>query len=176
MKYVVFLRGINVGGNGQLKMSELKETLEKEGFENVRTYINSGNVVFETKNKSIDSLTKQMDKLLSKTFFPLETVVLSYDEVKTIAENVPKSWKSEDVRKYIAVMISPAKPADVISEVQLREGVDEMNIGHRVVYMTTKMEGLTKSGFTKMASKPIYKKMTIRNYNTLQKILQIMES
>lgn len=60
MKYVAFLRGINVGGNSIVKMLELKEAFIKSGFINVLTYINSGNVIFESDEKDIERIEKKL--------------------------------------------------------------------------------------------------------------------
>lgn len=175
MKYVALLRGINVGGNSSVKMSELKEVFEKIGFTNVITYINSGNVIFESDEKGIKKLTNIVEALLEKNFFPIKTIVISHDDLQTIVTHVPQSWKKENLRKYVAFLKESVKPNDVIREVQLKEGIDFIDKGSGVVYLSTKMEGLTKSNFPKLIQKKIYKDMTMRNFNTVQKLLTLME-
>ncbi len=175
MKYTALLRGINVGGNSTVKMSELQETFKNAGFSNVATYINSGNVVFESNKNDVKQLTKEIDLLLQKTFFAIKTVVLSYEELQHVLEHIPNTWKNEDLRKYIAFVKNPSKPDDVIKEVQLKDGIDFIEKGPGVVYMSTKMSGLTKSGFPKLISKAIYQDITIRNYNTVEKLFALME-
>jgi uncharacterized protein (DUF1697 family) len=177
MKYIGLLRGINVGGNSLIKMIELKAAFEKSGYTNVVTYINSGNVIFESDEKDVGKITKTLEKNLSQEFgMPLRVVVRSYNELQEIVSNVPSCWTDgSDVRKYISFILEPSNAKDIAQEIDLREGVDELKIGKQVLYMTTKMSGLTKSGFIKMIGKKIYKEMTMRNFNTVEKVLGIME-
>lgn len=175
MKYVALLRGVNVGGKNTVKMSELKKTFEKSGFFNVSTYINSGNVMFESEVEDVKKLTKKIDSLLQKKFTVIKTVVLSKKELKAVLVSIPNSWKAEELRKYIAFVKSPFKPEDVINEAQLKVGVDTIEKGPGVVYMSTKLAGITKSGFPKLITKPVYKNITLRNFTTVQKLLSYME-
>lgn len=177
MKYVALLRGINVGGHTLIKMAELKEVFEKAGYKNIVTYINSGNVIFESDEKSLGDLEEDIEKRIEKTFkLNVLVVVLSGSQLKKVVGEVPKEWnKNLDIRCYIAFLKKPLKPKDVVEKIKINETVDSIEAGSRAVYMTTKMSGLTRSGFTKMASTPIYKSMTIRNYNTVLKILNLME-
>ena len=174
MKYVALLRGVNVGGKSMVKMTEIKKVLEKEEFSKVSTYINSGNILFESEKKNSE-LTKEIEKILKDNFFEIGTVVLSDDDLKDVLQQVPQSWKQDDVRKYIGFLKDSIRAEDVIQVAELKEGIDFIDKGPHVVYMTTKMEGLTKSSFPKLISKPIYKQITIRNVNTAQKLLTLLE-
>lgn len=176
-KYVALLRGINVGGNSIVKMSELKAAFEKNGFINVATYINSGNVIFESEETNTEKLTFQIEKMLLTNFkMNLRVVIRSQEQLKTVVSNVSDAWKNaKDFRCYIAFVKEPTTPNEVIQEIQLKAGVDFVKAGKHVVYMATKMEGLTKSGFTKLVGKKIYKEITMRNFNTTKKLLELME-
>lgn len=175
MKYVVFLRGVNVGGKGIISMRELKEALQNAGFESVLTLINSGNVVFKSVEPSSEQLEKEIESLLKEKFFAIDTVVLSYKELETVLKKAPKNWTNEDIRKYIAFVKRPATPEDVIKEIELTEGVDFIDKGPGVVYMTTKLEGLMKSGFRKLITKKVYKSLTMRNVTTVKKLFSLMD-
>jgi uncharacterized protein (DUF1697 family) len=176
MKYVVLLRGVNVGGKSKISMSDLKDVFEKASYTHVKTYINSGNIIFETTETSTQKLTQDIENLLSKNFSPIDTVVLSDIDIRNVLKHVPSSWKSNDVRKYIAFVRNSITPQDVIAVANVKENVDAIDAGPGVVYMTTKSSGLTKSSFPKLAAKPIYKQITIRNYNTVQKLAELMET
>jgi uncharacterized protein (DUF1697 family) len=175
MKYVALLRGVNVGGKNTVKMSDLKKTFEKSGFTNVSTYINSGNVMFESEIEDVKKLTRKIDLLLQKKFAVIKTVVLSDKQLKDVIGSVPKTWKTGELRKYIAFVKSPSEPEDIIKEAQLKEGVDSIDKGPGVVYMSTKLAGITKSGFPKLIAKQVYKNITLRNFSTAQKLLSYME-
>jgi uncharacterized protein (DUF1697 family) len=175
MKYLALLRGINVGGNATVNMATLKQVFENAGYTNVMTYINSGNVVFDSDESNNEQLTKKIETILQRTFFPIKIVVLSHRELLAVIDHMPKNWKATDLRKYIAFIKNPTTPEDLIKEAQLKDGIDFIAKGPGVVYLSTKMEGLTKSNFPKLIAKKVYKEATMRNYNTIQKLLSMME-
>lgn len=83
-KYIAFLRAINVGGH-TVKMDHLKSLFEKIGFINVETFIASGNVVFETKSKSVDSMKKKIESDLHKQLgYQVAAFIRSTEELKRI--------------------------------------------------------------------------------------------
>lgn len=176
MKYVALLRGINVGGNTMIKMSDLKLAFEKSGFTNVMTYINSGNVIFESTEKNKEKLVEILETMLLQTFHsPIRVVVLSDKELAAVAAQIPETWKKEnDLRCYIAFVKPPVTTKEIIKEIVPKEGIDFVDEGPGAVYLSTKLSGLTKSSFTKLASKKIYQDITIRNLNTTQKLLSLM--
>jgi uncharacterized protein (DUF1697 family) len=177
MKYIALLRGINVGGKMIIKMSDLKTTIENCGFTNVNTYIQSGNIIFESNEKDPNIITTKLENELLKSLkYHLRIVVRTYQQLKAILSNVPDDWKTrQDMRCYLAFVKEPATAEDVIHELALKEGVDSVKDGEGVVYMSTLLSGLTKSGFTRLINKIVYKDITIRNYNTCQQLLSRME-
>src|SRR5215203_4954036 len=97
MKYVALLRGINVGGNTIVKMETLREFFASIGFENVRTYINSGNVAFDTKPTSDTKLTKAISDAIEIEFGKkIAVMVRSADEIDYIIENNPFDGQFEN--------------------------------------------------------------------------------
>jgi len=177
MKYVALIRGINVGGNSMIKMADLKKAFEKSGFTNVITYINSGNVIFESDEKNIGKITSKLEADLSQTFyFDVHLVINSMDQLEKVVANVPDLWnKISDLRYYIAFIKEPLTPSQVIPEIEPKVDVDSVDIGPGVVYLSTKLSGLMKSGFTKLIAKKIYKNITMRNFTTVRKILGLMK-
>lgn len=177
MKYVALLRGINVGGNSLIKMANLVLAMEKAGFQKVSTFIASGNVLFESATNDQQKIAKIIEGTILKTFhITSRVVVLSQKEMQEVVNDSPAVWKDgTDVRKYVAFVIPPMTASAAAKEVPVKPGVDTIHVGGKVLYMSTSMSGLTKSGFTKMIGKKIYRDMTMRNYNTTQKILALME-
>ena len=85
MKYVAFLRGINVGGKNMIKMETLRGSFEALGFENVKTYINSGNIVFETARTDDKKLAERIEKAIENEFgLNIKTMVRSLIEIEEI--------------------------------------------------------------------------------------------
>jgi len=177
MKYLALLRGINVGGNSLIKMVDLKEAVEKSGFKNVSTYIQSGNVIFESEEKDTETITTKLEDNIKKIFhYNVRVIIKSDKQLAKIVSDIPVEWgKGEDLRRYIAFIKEPLTPNDLLKEMQLREGIDSAKVGQGIVYMSTKLSGITKSGFSKLANKKIYQSLTIRNYNTTKKILELMQ-
>lgn len=176
MKYVALLRGINVGGNNLIKMIELKAAFEELGFTNVVTYINSGNVLFESDDDK-SKLVAKIESMLSETFnYKARVAVKSQGQIEEVVAHAPKDWNTRtDIRCYIGFLLDPLTAEEATKEVTEREGVDRLTLGPGALYMTSLLSQLTKSAFNKMASKPIYQEMTIRNYNTTKKILGLMQ-
>src|SRR5215211_8211797 len=101
MKYVAFLRAINVGGNAIIKMADLKQMFESVGLENVQTYIQSGNVIFASEEDS-DVLEKQLESRLEKAApYAIKLFVRTMQDVQSIARNVPFTAK-EGEAVYVA--------------------------------------------------------------------------
>src|SRR5260221_10646488 len=129
MKYIAFLRGINVGGNNLIKMSDLKKQFEDLGFTNVQTVIASGNVIFETDKKNFNKI-------------PYQAVIISQKELKEVIDNAPKSWLPTGkykLRKYVAFILGDVTVLEVSKEVTLKENIDYLDLGKKVLYMTTKL-------------------------------------
>lgn len=177
MKYVALLRGINVGGNNLIKMTELKTAFEDLGFINVVTYINSGNIIFETDEAYKTKLVETIEKILTKRYnYKARVAVKSQQQVKDILANVPDEWSSRaDIRCYVGFLLDPLTAEEAAKDVTTRDGVDSLKLGPGALYMTSLLSQLTKSAFNKLAAKKIYQEMTIRNYNTTKKLLELME-
>ena len=92
---MALLRGINVGGKNKVEMARLKKTFESIGATDVRTYINSGNVVFRHK-RARGRLRGVIEGAIDSEFgFPVRLVLRTLDEVKSLTEAIPASWKED---------------------------------------------------------------------------------
>ena len=91
-RYVALLRGINVGGRNPVPMADLREAFETEGYEAVSTYIQSGNVLFESDGPSA-SLEDELEAMLERRFgFPLIVVVRSHRQLRNIVDKAPNGF------------------------------------------------------------------------------------
>lgn len=177
MKYVALLRGINVGGNSIIRMSDLKLVVEQAGFTDVSTFIQSGNVIFDSGITARSRIRQILEEALLKRFGQeIRVVVRSLPEFRAVVTHVPAEWnRSGNLRCYLAFVREPVTPADVLKEISVNAAVDAVSEGPGVLYMSTKLSGLTKSGFTKLVGTKVYKDITIRNISTVRKILALME-
>lgn len=178
--YLALLRGVNVGGNGTLNMSELKTELERSGYKNVHTYINSGNVFFTTDETDTLKLADSVRTLIYKKFqLDVAVVVFSRDEWQQIINDAPGWWGRDHEWKHnLLVMIPPYTMTmkEVVTAIgELKPDIETMQAGEGVLYqsMSKALFGRTTTG--KLASNPIYKRMTIRNFNTATKLLSLFD-
>lgn len=150
---------------------------EKEGCVNVRTLIASGNVIFESKESNQAALSKQLEEMVLRTFnVSSRILVLSEKEMRSVLSGIPASWKKEnDLRMYVCFIFPTMKVSDAANDVPVRVGVDTVDVGKYVLYMSTRLEGITKSGLSKMAGTKMYKEMTMRNFNTTKRIMEMMD-
>jgi uncharacterized protein (DUF1697 family) len=178
-QYVALLRGINVGGKNLIKMTELKDCFERLGFQNVRTYIQSGNVLFYAAESDQVMLAEQIEGALSKAFdYHLRVVVRSEKEMKAIVAHAPKDFgRDPSTYRYNVIFLKePLTSADAMQSVTTKEGVDQAYAGEGVLYFLNLISKATQSRLSRIISNPIYQSMTIRNWNTTTKLLNMMEA
>ena len=100
MIFTALLRGINVGGNNKVDMKKLKISFESLGFEQIVTYINSGNVIFKTDRVDIKNITTEIEEKIFADFgFRIKVLVREKADLKVICENVPESWINDTCMK-----------------------------------------------------------------------------
>jgi uncharacterized protein (DUF1697 family) len=177
MEYLALLRGINVGGNAVIKMADLKKAVEQCGFTNVRTYIQSGNIIFESDENNLENITAKLEESLLKNFsLSSGMVVKTCEQLNKLISEIPASWrKNNNLHCYIAFIRKPVTAREVLSEIELKEGVDFVEAGDGVLYLSTLLSGITRSGFSKLMARKISKDITIRNFTTVQKLLALMQ-
>jgi uncharacterized protein (DUF1697 family) len=177
-QYLVLLRGINVGGKNIIKMADLKASFEAMGFSNVLTYIQSGNVLFQSDEKDKALLTTKIEKGLSIQFdFQARVVVISHKGLAAIVRDAPDGFGSDD-RKFrydVIFLKGPLTPKEAMKSVSIREGVDTAHAGKQALYFSRLISRASQSYLTKIIGMPVYQNMTIRNWNTTSKLLALME-
>jgi uncharacterized protein (DUF1697 family) len=176
--YVALLRGINVGGKNAIPMPALKTCFEDAGFGDVTTYIQSGNVVFDAPLSSQAELTRRIEGMLRRTFahYNASVVLRSRSQMRSIVDRAPKGFGTERAKyRYDVVFLKPPLTAkSAIKDISTKEGVDRIWAGTGVLYMSRLDSRATQSRLNRIASLPIYKHMTIRNWNTTTKLAALM--
>lgn len=166
---VAFLRGINIGGNVKLSMSQLVEMCSRAGFKNVHTYINSGNAIFEsdkTQSQNIQMLESELLKTMSRQ---IDVVIRDAQELKELVENNP--FKKADPAKVGVVLLNKSLPKDYLKDFN-HSGPEEIQISDREIYVHYS-EGMGRS---KLKLPKIEEKGTVRNINTLSKIAGMLKT
>jgi uncharacterized protein (DUF1697 family) len=175
-RYVALLRGINVGGGNLIKMAALKASFEALGFREVATYIASGNVLFTAPRSEVSTLAGRIEKALSAEYgYQAMVVVRSRRQLQAIVTRAPKGFGAELARFRCDVVFlkEPLTSAEAMKSVRVREGVDQAFAGAGVIYFSRVSKLASKSLLPKLASMPVYQRMTIRNWNTTTKLLAL---
>jgi uncharacterized protein (DUF1697 family) len=178
-RYVALLRGINVGGNNLIKMTALKACFEDQGLLNVVTYIQSGNVIFGSKAAADGSLCGRIERALAAAFrYDANVVLRTQKEMQQIVARAPKGFGTQpDKYRYDVIFLkAPLRAAAAIKSVATAPGVDEAHAGSGVLYFSRLISKASQSRLSKIVSSPIYKSVTIRNWNTTTTLLRMMDS
>jgi uncharacterized protein (DUF1697 family) len=176
--YLALLRGINVGGKNKVPMATLKKILEALGFSDVSTYIASGNVILKS-DKSAEAVRTQFKAALTENFKLddelIKVLVLTPAYLASVIRNKPKGFGDEPDKYHSDVIfLIDVEVAQVMPVFNPREGVDQVWAGDGVVYSQRLSAERTKSRLNKIMSVPAYKSMTIRNWNTTTKLLELI--
>lgn len=175
MRYVAFLRAINVGGH-IVKMDQLRKLFETMGFTDVSTFIASGNVIFDSSSKSGPALEKKISTALEKALgYPVATFVRTEAEIAQIAEHNPYKPAELSEGSLFVMLLS-----DVVSASQkkviasMETPVDALRVNQREVYWRA-LKNFRDAQFSpaKM-EKTLGKPATFRNITTMRKIAAIL--
>jgi len=177
-QYLALLRGINVGGNNIIKMTDLRSCIENMGYTGVLTYIQSGNVIFRSEEKDKNRLTIKIEQILSERFsYSSRIVVISYQQLKMIVNKSPDGFgrEPEKYRYDVLFLKEPLSADEAMNSLNPREGVDEAYAGEKIIFFRRLISRASQSHLTKIISLPVYQNLTIRNWNTTTRILALME-
>ncbi len=167
--YIVLLRGINVSGKNKLPMVDLRELLNDLGFQNIQTYIQSGNIILDSDESKVEVCQKIKQGIAAKFEYEVPVLARTVLEWKEIIENYPFSIENEKIVAFTFL-------DKIVSEANIEvKGINEdiYKIEKDVVYLNC------PSGFgkTKLTNNLIEKKLnvvaTTRNYKTTIKLLAL---
>jgi uncharacterized protein (DUF1697 family) len=176
-RYVALLRGINVGGKNPIRMAALRACFEAQGFEDVATYIASGNVLFSASGGA-RVLTREIEQALATTFaYPASIVLRSRAQMRKIVEDAPRGFgeRPEAYRYDVWFLKESLAAAEALAAVPTKEGVDRIWVGEGVLYTARLTARAAESRTTRVVGTPAYQGMTIRNWNTTTKVLALLE-
>ena len=134
MKYVLLLRGINVGGKNKVAMSDLKDMISKLGYENVITYINSGNIIFDA-NDNKEIVRVKISHMLETFPFSINKVILTQEEYLDEISNLPEWWSEELFRRDVLFYSDEVDYSVMKERIKMMPLNDEMvHFGKRAVF------------------------------------------
>jgi uncharacterized protein (DUF1697 family) len=179
-RYLVLLRGINVGGRNKVPMAALRELLESHGHTKVATYIASGNVILSS-DRTAAAIKRELEEALPKTFKLdselIAVLVLTRAQLRAVVRDRPKGFGDKpDTYNSDAVFLMGIDAPTAMQVFNPRPGVDEVWPGKGVIYSQRLSAQRTKSRLGKIVGTPAYKSMTIRSWATTMALLERMEA
>lgn len=167
MKHIALLRGINVGGNKSINMKRLRTLFESSGYTGVSTYLNSGNVIFNSEETTENARMRIQNLMKNEFGFNVPTIVRTEEEMRTIADAIPEEWCNDDTHKTDVAFLFP----EIDSESTLgslpikREYIDIRYVKGAIIWNVSRKD-YNKSHINKIIGQKVYQFMTIRNVNT----------
>lgn len=176
MVYVALLRGINVGGNAKIEMAKLKVMFEGLGFSGVKTYINSGNVIFADSKHQVSQLVRLIEQAIEKTFnHKVSIVIRDSKNIQTIVSTIPNEWVNDSTMRTDVLFLWPEiDTPDILNKIIINTELENVIYIHGVLVWNTARQNVTKGNEVKLIGTEIYKMMTVRNVNTVRKLATLM--
>ena len=158
-------------------MQRLKKSFEKMGYENVSTYINSGNVIFETNKKNTAALASEIERALKKTFgFDIPTVVRDEKNIQKVAKAIPVKWENnKDQKTDVLFLWEKFDKKSTLKLIKTTPKVDTLKYIDGAIIWNVDRVKYNKSGMNDFIGTDVYKHMTARNVNTVWKLAVLME-
>lgn len=174
--YVALLRGINVGGKNPVRMTELAGCFEALGERDVRTYIQSGNVLFA--HRGPRPREEALETALREAFgFDIPVVLRSHEEMAATVAAAPPDHGAPHLRSDAMFLKAPlTADAAFASFPEPRAGVDTVALGPGVIYFSRVAARASQTRLTRVMALPIYRRMTIRNWRTVTKIAEMLDA
>ena len=169
MKYIALLRGINAGNNRRIDMKDLRAFFESLGVVHVSTYINSGNVFFESgwKQKNIREIVET--GLKEKFGFDIPAIIKKQCEMNKIAGAVPPEWRNDSSQRTdVAFLFPEIDSKRILDDLPVKREYIDIRYIRGAVYWNVSRADYNKSRLNRLAAHELYRWMTVRNVNTVR--------
>lgn len=171
MQYAAFLLGINLGKRS-VKMADLKALMQKEGYADVATVLASGNVVFSAPKQKPEALAKKLEQIYEKRFgFQIGVIVRPMGEIEAMlaAQPFKKVKMTKDIRRYVTLFSE--KPNHLKPPMSPEKGYAVTKVTTGEAYSVLDLGQFAKTpDVMKLLGKAYGKKITTRNWNTIEKV------
>ena len=174
---MALLRGINVGGNNKIGMSELKQCFESLGYNKVSTYINSGNVIFESPKTEITELAGEIETAIKEAFsLDISVVIRDKNNIEKICRKIPADWvNNKDYKTDVMFLWPKFASRNTLEQIRINPLVDTLLYIEGAIVWHLKKEDYGKSKMGDIIGTSVYKNMTVRNINTVRKLASLMK-
>ncbi len=177
MIYAALLRGINVGGKNKVSMKQLKEAFERAGMDSVKTYINSGNIIFQDERSKMDMTSVVEAAILSEFGLSIRVLIYTSEEFDRIAEAIPEDWTNDErLKSDVLFLWEQIDGKSVLDDLPSKLDIDFVIYVPGAVLWSIDRKLASKSGMPKIVGSALYRLVTIRNVNTVRKIHELMKA
>ena len=175
--FVALLRGVNVGGHNMISMSSLKESFAAMGFKQVTTYINSGNIVFKSKEDDARKLETKIEQMMSRDYqLGSKVVVRSLSEMEKLVKNLPRTWGSDSSWRHNVIFLRHTIDSEkILDELPAKSDIEEIVYQPGTLLWSAQATQLNQTNMAKLSSRKIFQDMTVRNLNTTKKLCELMK-
>ena len=173
---VVLLRGINLRSHNRVAMPELRDVLSGAGFDDVRTYVQSGNVVLSS-DAVPGELEPELERLIAERFgFEVEVVVRTGDELAEVVERNPLADVAVEPKRYQVTFLSEPLGRDQVDRLAALASGSERFLAHGRELYAWHPDGVARSKlWAKLAGKGLGVKATSRNWTTVTTLLAMVQ-
>lgn len=177
-RYIALLRGINVSGKNKVPMAELKQGFEEINYTNVKTCLNSGNVIFSAEQTDIIEINGKIEKMIKNRFgLDIPVFVILQEELSDILSHAPAWWGDENKEIYdnLIFIMPPATVKDVYGEIgEPEEGLEKIKEYKEVIFWSFSRKDYQKTNWwSKTINSNISSNLTIRTANTVRKLVSL---
>jgi uncharacterized protein (DUF1697 family) len=175
--YAAFLLGINIGPHKRVPMGELKKMCERMGFSNVRTLLASGNVVFGAPKKNADTLARDLEAQLKETFgFEVGVIVCTMADIQKMIDANPfkKIKETKNAIRYVTFYTAQPKEKIPTGEIRDKKGSPFriLSVSDSAVFSVRELGVFDTPDIMSVLGKMLGKKITTRNWNTIEKLIR----
>lgn len=160
-----------------ISMSSLKASFERMGFKDVSTYINSGNIIFKTKEGDRQKLEKKIEGMLSKEYkLECKVVVRSCSEMAKLVENLASNWNDDKRWRYNVIFLRRSIDSEkVLDSLEPKSDIEQVVYCPGALLWSVLTSEATRTKWVKLPGQKIFQDMTVRNANTTRKLHELMK-
>lgn len=176
LPHLALLRGINVGGKNKVEMSRLRGVFESLGFGDVRTYINSGNVIFDAVPSEVDPADLEAG-IIDEFGLAIPVLLRDGHSIERVRQALPEHWVNDSTMKCDVMFLwDDVDDPAVLDRLAIKDGIDDVVYVPGALLWRVDRDHVTRSGMMKLAGTKLYSAMTIRNCNTVRKLAALMST
>jgi uncharacterized protein (DUF1697 family) len=174
--FVALLRGVNVGGKNMIRMGSLKDSFEGMGFDDVSTYINSGNIIFKAQEGDARKLERDIEGMLSSEYeLECKVVVRSFSEMAHLVKSLPETWDGDRRWKYNVIFLRHAIDSEnILNDLNPKSDIEQVIYRPGTLLWSAQISALSRTGMHKLPSRRLFQEMTVRNTNTTKRLYELM--